>query len=487
MSDSNHHGMHSFEGKNVLCSLHSYSEESFGRFGRMFRDLMPLYNAPKAISALGRPEGPMDGGNTPKFTDSVPRGLVFFGQFIDHDITFDTTSSFSSINNPSQIENSRSAELDLDSVFGGGPEDDPYLYAPRSVGFYLLTALSNNNIGQNKSTERHDLQRNGRETAIIGDPRNDENRVISQMQLGFIRFYNALYDKYKNDHPEFSPEEIYEEARKSAVWHYQWVVVNDFLPIMCGKYIVDDILGNGRKFYKPKKHAFIPVEFSVAAFRYGHTMVSQNLKLQLDGEEKNIFSNEFGAGFSRITSSKQAIEWDAFFDYGTDDFQKAEKLDTTLAPILLELPFIPSDNADDKSLATRNLRRGQSFLLPSGENVARHMERPETEIEQVLTFVKNRTKPNDIDLSAGVPLWYYILAEAEVVGRQDDENHNSLGEGLGPVGGRIVAEVLIGLLEIDRNSYLGNNRDWTPDLGTDNDFTMKDLMELAQTTADLEL
>lgn len=487
MSDSNHHGMHSFEGKNVLCSLHSYTEESFGRFGRMFRDLKPLYNKPKAISALGAINGPMDGGNTPKFTNNVPLGMIFFGQFIDHDITFDTTTSFSSINNPNQITNSRSAKLDLDSVFGGGPEDDPFLYLPRSNGFYLHTALTNNNIGQNKSTEKHDLQRNGRETAIIGDPRNDENRIISQMQLGFIRFYNALYKKYEDENPKYSPEEIYEEARKSVEWHYQWIVVNDFLPAMCGKYVVDDILANGRKYYKPKKHAFIPVEFSVAAFRFGHTMISQNLKLQLDGDEKNLFSKEIGSGFTRITSKEQAVEWDAFFDYGTNNFQKAEKLDTTLAPILLNLPFIPSTNPDDTSLATRNLRRGQSFLLPSGENVARHMERPESEIDQVLSFIKNQLNPHNIDLGAGVPLWFYILAEAEVIGRKDDENNNSLGEGLGPVGATIVAEVLIGLLELDRNSYLGNNRGWVPYLGIDGEFMMKDLMELAQTTADLEL
>jgi hypothetical protein len=485
MSQSQHHGTHSFEGKNDLCTLHSFSEESFGKFGRMFRNLKPLYNSPKALSKLGSLKGPMDGGENPKFTDNIPLGLVFFGQFIDHDITFDTTTSFNNINSPNEIPNSRSAKLDLDSVFGGGPEDDPFLYASREDGFYLLTGLLNNNINQNKSTERHDLQRNGKGTAIIGDPRNDENRVISQLQLGFIRFYNAIYSELEKDHPEYSPDEIYEEARKSTMWHYQWIVINEFLPAMCGKSIVDDILGSGRKFYEPKKHAFIPVEFSVAAFRFGHTMISQNLKLQLDGKERNIFSKEFGRGFSRITSSDQAIEWDAFFDFGTD-FQKAEKLDITLASILLNLPFIPSPNPDDKSLATRNLRRGQSFLLPSGENVARCIERDESEIEQVLTFIKNKTKSNNIDLSSGVPLWFYILAEAEIVGRKDDEHHNSLGEGLGPVGATIVAEVLIGLLELDPQSYLGSNRDWDPDLGKDGVFTMKDLLEKASSAADLE-
>lgn len=484
MSDSNHHGMHSFEGRNKLCSLHHYSEESFGRFGRMFRDLHPLYNAPAALSGLGKIGGPMDGGNTPKFTDSVPLGMVFFGQFIDHDITFDTTTSFTSINTPEHIENSRSAELDLDSVFGGGPEDTPYLYAPRSQGFYLLTGKTNNNQGQNPQTEQHDLQRNGKETAIIGDPRNDENRVISQMQLAFIRFYNANYKQLQDAHPTYSPEKLYEEARTSTTWHYQWVVLNEFLPIMCGKYVVDDILGSGRKFYQPKHHAFIPVEFSVAAFRFGHTMIAQNLKLQLDGVSKSIFSPEFGQGFARITSSNQAIEWDAFFDFGTD-FQKAEKLDTTLAPILLNLPFVPSSNPDDKSLATRNFRRGQSFLLPSGESIARYMARPESEVIQVVDFVHSKLSAHNVDLSAGIPLWFYILAEAEVIGRQDAETQYWEGEGLGPVGGRIVAEVLIGLMEIDEHSFFGRNRDWVPTLGSNGTFTMRNLMEIAATATNL--
>src|SRR5690606_22104145 len=117
MSNSNHHGFHSFEGKNVLCTLASFKEESYGRFGRLFRVLPSLYTHPLSLSNLGKKGGPMDGGTTPKFTGSVPLGMIFLGQFIDHDITFDTTSSFSRINNPDQIANTRSAQLDLDCVF----------------------------------------------------------------------------------------------------------------------------------------------------------------------------------------------------------------------------------------------------------------------------------------------------------------------------------------------------------------------------------
>ncbi len=484
MSRLSHHGFHSFEGKNILCTLDSFNEESFGRFGRLFRNLPPLYNIPPSLSNLGKKAGPMDGGNVPKFTNAVPLGMIFLGQFIDHDITFDTTSSFSRINNPNQIANTRSAQLDLDCVFGGGPEDEPFMYASKSEGFFLLTGKTNKNADQGQNLEKNDLARNGKGAAIIGDPRNDENRVISQLQLAFVRFYNAVYLDIKTNQPTLSPEEIYSEAKKTVVWHYHWIILNEFLPTLCGRKVVQDILGNGRKFYKPCLHPFIPVEFSVAAYRFGHTMIAQNLKLKVNGNTHSIFSPEFGQGFAKITSTNQVIDWDVLFDFdGT--YQRAEKLDSTLAPILLDLPFVPSPNPDDKSLATRNLRRSQSFLLPSGENVAKTIGRPASEIDSINDFIINRTSPHNVDLSAGTPLWYYILAEAEVIGRMESETNFLPGEGLGPVGATIIAEVLIGLMELDENSYLGSNRDWMPTLSNNNIYTMKDLLTKSLTAIEL--
>lgn len=484
MSNSNHHGFHSFEGKNVLCTLASFQEESFGRFGRLFRNLPPLYTTPPSLSNLGKKSGPMDAGSTPRFTNSVPLGMIFFGQFIDHDITFDTTSSFSKLNNPNQIANTRSAQLDLDCVFGGGPEDEPFMYASRSEGFFLLTGKTNKNADQTANLEKHDLARSGKGVAIIGDPRNDENRVISQLQLAFIRFYNAVYADIKTSKPALSPEETYAEAKRTVTWHYHWIILNEFLPALCGKKIVQDILGNGRKFYQPCNHPFIPVEFSVAAYRFGHTMIAQNLKLKKTGSAHSIFSPEFGQGFAKITNPNQVIEWEVLFDFD-GSYQRAERLDSTLAPALLDLPFVPSPDPDDKSLATRNLRRSQSFLLPSGENVAVAIGRPAAEIDTVNDFIKNKTSPHNVDLSAGTPLWYYILAEAEVIGRMESGTSFLPGEGLGPVGATIVAEVLIGLLELDENSYLGSNRDWTPTLSSTKTYSMKDLLTKSLTAVEI--
>ncbi len=484
MSQPDHHGRYSFENKNFLCTLESFERETLGRFGRLFRDLKPLYSVPPALSKLGAVGGPMDGGATPKLTNAVPLGMIFFGQFIDHDITFDTTTSFSSINDPQQINNTRTAQLDLDCVFGGGPEDEPFMYNTGDAGLLLLTGKTNKNFDQSPTLEKNDLPRSGRGTAIIGDPRNDENRVISQLQLAFIRFYNAVYTDIKNAEPGLRPNQVYEKARELVTWHYHWIILTEFLPTMCGKGLVQDILGNGRVCYRPTLHAFIPVEFSVAAYRFGHTMIAQDMNLRTGGARHSIFSPEFGQGFAKVKSMDQVIDWETLFDFD-GSYQRAEKLDATLAPILLNLPFIPSPNPDDRSLATRNLRRGQSFLLPSGENVAAAMGRHATEVDRVRNFVKTRTQASGTDLSAGTPLWYYILSEAEEIGRQDGPSDFTPGEGLGPVGGRIVAEVLIGLMELDEQSFLGSNRDWVPTLGANGAFTMKDLLVKAGTAVEL--
>lgn len=475
MSDS--HGRHSFYGKNRLCTNESFHVERIGRFGRMFRDLPPLYTNPSSLANLGRKGGPMDSGNEISLTSSVPLGMIFLGQFIDHDITFDTASSFNNIISPDEIENDRTAKLDLDCVFGNGPEDEPFMYVD---GGRLLTGETNNNIGQEPTIEKHDLARNGLGRAIIGDPRNDENRVISQLQLAFIRFYNSIFeevvDRQEEANRPISSRTAYEEARQTATWHYQWVVVNEFLPLICGSYVVNDILGNGRQYYQPKSEAFIPVEFSVAAYRFGHSMIAQNMKLKSSGEVNNIFSDAFGRGFSKIENLDQVVEWDAFFDFD-NRYQRAEKIDIALASDLLELPgaIVGSSEA---SLATRNLKRGQSFLLPSGEQVARRMGRDDYEITQIFEFVDQQTSDQGIDLQSGIPLWLYILAEAQVIGRQD-KKESIPGEGLGPVGGRIVAEVILGLLELDATSYLGSNRDWRPTLGDNYEFRMRHLLERA--------
>ena len=186
-------------------------------------------------------------------------------------------------------------------------------------------------------------------------------------------------------------------------------------------------------------------------------MIPQKIQVQKGGTSYELFGTTLGTGFSPLADAKAAVDWDELLDTGIGHMvQKAEKPDLLTASDLLDLPFIASG---ETSLARRNLLRGQVFLLPSGEPIARHLGRENSEIDTVSTRVK-ALLPGVFD--TGSPLWLYLLAEAELIGRETSAQSFDPGEGLGPVGATIVAETLIGLIELDEASWLGENRNWTP-------------------------
>lgn len=474
MSNQKHHGIRERQALNHLCSNNSYNHEREGRFGRLFwskHNVAPLYSNPNDLIKMGRPGGVMDSLGVKDLTQTVPLGMIFFGQFIDHDITFDTESRFNTVNNPQEIENFRTPNLDLDSLFGEGPEDEPFLYESNSLK--LVTGESNQNLKQAANLEKEDLARNGEGKALIGDPRNDENRIISQLQLLFIRFYNKVYDQVQEENDAYSPEEIYREARRITVWHYQWIILHEFLPSLVGENLMSTIISEGRQWYKPCNRPYIPVEFSVAAYRFGHSMIPQKLKLQADGDEFDLFSKDIGGGFSKVENTNQIVHWNQFFDVDGNP-QTATKLDIKMSSELLNLPFLKEADIPEsqKSLATRNLIRGNSFLLPSGETVAKCMNIRNYDYTRISETAANLVSNENINLSNGTPLWFYILTEGGELGRDGVP-----GEGLGPLGGRIVGEVIYGLLELDPNSFLGSDRNWLPNLRNKSTFNFKDLIE----------
>jgi hypothetical protein len=233
--------------------------------------------------------------------------------------------------------------------------------------------------------------------------------------------------------------------------------VEDFLADMCGRAVVERILGCGRKHYCGGV-PFIPVEFSVAAYRFGHSMISFRVQVRENGPFLRLFE-DLGLGFDAVSDPTHVVDWNELLRTPAGrPFERAEKLDTKLQQTLLALPFIDG-TPEEKSLATRNLLRGNTFLLPAGEKIAAAMERPQAEIDQVIA----RVGQINGDIGAeGVPLWLYLLVEGEVIGRENADGTFTPGEGLGPVGATIVAEVMIGLLEMDDRSYLGANRNWSP-------------------------
>lgn len=403
----------------------------------------------------GGTETPADPLDNP----AIPAGFTYFGQFVDHDITFDPASSLQRENDPDALTDFRSPRFDLDSLYGSGPSDEPFQYDKPSGGVKFLIEANSNQID--------DLPRNSQGVALIGDPRNDENTIVGQLQLAFLRLHNKIADQVAGD--QAIPEERrFEETQQRVRWHYQWVLVKDFLPRIVGQERVAQLVSFAEtvefklRWYHPKNQPFMPVEFSAAAFRYGHSQIRPAYHLNGEVRDRPIFiaGDQVDPladlrGFRPLPNG-WTIDWPLFLEIDGATPQPSRKIDTKLVAALFDLPGFPDDRS---GLALRNLLRGQALGLPSGQDVARLMG------EQVLSGA-------ELGAPEPTPLWFYILKEAELLG----------GECLGPVGGGIVAEVLLGLLLYDSHSWVNVEPSWQPTLGPNpGQLTLADLVKFATT------
>ena len=450
-----------------------------GRFGRMFRDPQPLAPGQAAIGALAKlvkESGSGAAGDNTK----IPAGYTYFGQFVDHDITFDPTSDLAKQNDPDALVNFRTPRFDLDCLYGSGPDDDPFMYEWSSPTNRRVKLL----VGRNPSSgdfDIADLPRNQQARALIGDHRNDENIIVSQLQLLFIRFHNKVVDRTRKNQ-KLAGGELFREAQRITRWHYQWIVVHDFLQRIVGKETAEAVLQpatsseparTALNFFDPKNNPFMPVEFSGAAYRYGHSQVRAAYDLNDTVRGVPIFAAadkpqplEHLGGFRRLPAA-WTIDWSFFFKTSAGAKpQLSRKIDTSIAPPLFKLPGLPGDRP---SLARLNLMRGRALGLPSGQDVAEAMGAPPLTPAQLGLADIDLPAAGREALAQATPLWFYVLREAAVLGK---------GERLGMVGGRIVAEVLVGLLEGDPQSYLRRKPAWTPilPLAKKGDFTMADLV-----------
>jgi len=374
---------------------------------------------------------------------TIPAGFTYLGQFIDHDITFDPTSFGARARRPRRTANRRTPRLDLDSLYGGGPALQPYLYEKDTPRLLL-----------GKGTPL-DLPRNHEDVALLGDRRNDENAIISQLHLLFARFHNRIADDLGS----------FERARRRVLRHYHWIVLNEYLPMVLG-----DSWKGPRKHFRPKGEPFIPVEFSGAAFRFGHSMVRPSYgirALPLDPDQPGLpalplFPNLQGF---RALEEIRRIDWERFFKLADRGPQTASKIDTRLPRPLFELPF-----DDEPALARRTLLRGIKFGLPSGQTLAHALGKPA--LDEKALRLGDVPEPMRETLTRSTPLWYWILCEAEKGG----------GEQLGPLGALIVGEVLTGLIETDPTSFVNRDPDWEPGKlgGTPGTFSMASLVRYAQ-------
>lgn len=486
--------------------------EPGAHFGRLFPDLPPFAEASEALGAafvdMGRPGGLLDAGDdlaagpveliadpslslvnrdNPEHT----AGTTFVGQFVDHDLTFDASSPLGRVADPARSPNSRTPLLDLDSLYGGGPVASPQLYERDRAKLRLESGGL-----------FEDVPRDASGSAVIGDPRNDEHLIVSGLHAAFIRFHNAVVDLVREE-GRVRGRRVFAEARRRVTWHYQWMVVNEFLPQIVGQRLVDKVLRR-RRHFRPRA-PFMPVEFQGAAYRFGHSMVRPSYRANLAGDEGEPF---FGLIFDPAAegqadpadlrggarASRRFVGWQTFFDFGDGEVKPNKRIDTTLSSPLFDLPLgaIPSGDPPT-SLVTRNLLRHVTWSLPSGQDVAAAMG-----VAPLGPDDLSELHGYGLGLERSTPLWYYVLKEAEVVAD---------GLRLGPVGGRIVAECLVGVIQLDPRSYLRSDtrsyaashgrsgsrshdrsdtrrRRWRPDLPTRDgtvtgEFGMVDLLTLA--------
>jgi len=453
----------------------------------------------ESLKKLGSVQSMAD--NLEKFPGiPVPTIYTFFGQFVDHDITLEKATEAVDLSNlnltplsrdevKNQIVNSRSPNLELDSVYGDNElvHTDDIPRDPANNDKMLLGIVSNpaslplgkdiyNDLPRrrpNPADPRTDR------AALIGDSRNDENLIVAQLHVAFLRAHNALIDRLGC---------TFDEARKLIIQHYQWIVLNDFLGRVADPAIVKKVRYEGPSFFNPTRESFfMPLEFSVAAYRFGHSKVREfylgynriHLQAQLfDLFTFTKFSGRFG-GLGPLVEhipGDWVIDWTNFLRSDNKDFF-SRPIDTMLAQSLLALDMQNGIAIQgERNLAIRNLLRGYILRLPTGQAVARAMSSQgilplsDTEIASVAANSDQLKELQDSGFLTQTPLWFYILAEAVYYNK---------GQHLGPVGSTIVAEVLIGVLRFSDYSIL-SEPNWKPTLGqTPNKFDLKDFLRLA--------
>ena len=457
------------------------------RFGYFFPDAAEVADNADAFNQMGRIGSAMITNGIPG-----PSGLAsiitFLGQFIDHDVTANTDRNPADLEsfsidpadqaNPSITRNSRAdviaklgnlrrGSLRLDSVYGDGTDLDDALRDGEKM-----------RIGQTTAGRPFDLPRFGQvpglepdlepgaaggfgpvnpdKVALIGDGRNDENMIIGALHLAFLRAHNAFVDSGLN----------FDDARRMTEWHYQWLIVNSYLPALChpgalGKVMRDK--ANGYKKFARDNGGFnedrapIPLEFSVAAYRHGHSLIRNGYRLNATANgnggvstASDIFENTGTGGMGGAATLRDdwVIDWDNFLD-DADPQLATEPLDTALAAGLGNLVNEPGPFL--KNLAQRNLRRGYVLNLPSAQAAIASMPPGQRPNELSANDLRGVPGGNQVDaegLIGDTPMWFYILAESEV---------QSGGRQLGELGTMLTAETLVGLVVQDHGSYWNEN------------------------------
>jgi len=488
------------EGKNTH-GMHSAIDGHAFSFTRLFPNLRPYLMSPEAALALGTA---MTTEGFPRKDGRMPAGYTYFGQFVDHDITRDVTPDNDALDGPlpsgmRDIEQARSPTLDLDSVYGSVPAGTNGGVSPRSKGgsgpfFTFGRTLPAPGAGKSNQSLENDLPRgpktiktdaDGKEKdvtkVLIPDDRNDENLIVAQMHLAWMKFHNAVARKLLNDDMSLSDSMAFEQAKHLVIRHYQYVVLHDFLKQICADEVWEDVVEKGKSKFcvtTVAETASMPLEFAVAAYRFGHTMIRQaynwNINFKQQGEvagpavfagkdigaERSLslfFHTRNNLSSDRPLETNWIADWRRLLDFagtGFDtngvDFVKAAAFDPLLASGMGNLQRAGSGRPVLNNLAASNLRRGALRGLPCGQDVSGAMSSvkvlTKTELKKDLS--PDMTALVDtLELDKKAPLWFYILQEG---------NARHAGEHLGEMGSILIAETFVSLVKASKPSIITN-------------------------------
>ena len=496
----------------------------FPKLARDPNNLLPADNTNDIIAKLKNLGDAMIDAETPRDAEednsNIPPVYTYWGQFVDHDITANTDRTSEDLQTDitkddftplspdfviDKLKNLRRPTFDLDSVYGDGPTLDPE-DPTEAKDFYQEDDLVKLKVGRNAEQDSNgnptpgakippeddlmrDLPRHNR-MAVIGDSRNDENLIVSQFHTAFLRFHNAVVDWVRANEPENvnDNQTLFDRVQNLVRWHYQWLVVNDFLKTLTVNGTVDRILKDGLKFYDLRNgNLFMPLEFSVAAYRFGHSMIRAAYDYNRNFTDRpgaltdatfellfsftgrgNLGERPPGPGRNETLPFNWIIEWDRFVNKNSArqrQRRSARKIDTHIAPPLATM--INEGEGEEpspikellKHLAKRNLLRGYLLSIPTGQSLAEQLgikKLTADELKQGNSPEMNEALEPFLEKT---PAWYYILKESEV---------SAKGDSLGDVGSRIIAETFIGLMMNDPLSYLNereNNYIWSPSKG----------------------
>lgn len=412
--------------------------------------------------------------------------LTYFGQFVDHDITLNTDSD------PDQLEefavapadgnltrnsrdavrdvikNGRMPSLRLDSLYGDGTEVEDLLRDGAKLKVGATTAGAPNDLPrlQHTAPQLIDNADTFPSTALIGDGRNDENLIVAQLHLAFIRFHNEVVDRLSED---LDDEEKFAKAREQTILHYQWLVLHAYLPRICENGVLGQVIATQAQRFvdftgTDEKMA---LEFSVAAFRFGHSMIRSAYEFndtfgtspgKLNARLEELFT--FTGGRSRLPGALLphiwVIDWNNFLISADDSDLNARPTDTSIAE---GLDALFQENPALRNLPARNLRRSYVLSIPTAQQVLDDLGSKSgispLSKDELMGFADGLLE--ELGYLEDTPLWFYILLEAELRG---DSKH------LGDLGSLIVAETLIGLLVKDGKSIWhvgsGKDRKWHP-------------------------